>query len=342
LSIHFGTLRLAASHNTERSRVAYCIGTDEAGYGPNLGPLVVSATVWEVPDGTEVAGLYNLLCETITAEPRRTNASGPYVAMADSKRLYQPGKGLRLLERGLLGALAAIDRLPTSWTELTQSLSPAGSPAGEAAAWYPDDHPAVPAVVEPAEIERLGRSLCEGLTAKDVRLADVRSRPVFPEEFNRMVDEHQNKAAALSHLTLGLAAGLIAALPDGPITVICDKHGGRNRYLDLLAEHFPDGFIEIHGEGRVRSVYRFGPAGRRIEFRFEMKAESYLPTALASMASKYVRELAMHAFNAFWCGQVPGLAPTAGYPADAKRFQAAIATKQVELGIDERSVWRSR
>ena len=28
----------------------YLIGTDEAGYGPNLGPLVIAATAWQVPD----------------------------------------------------------------------------------------------------------------------------------------------------------------------------------------------------------------------------------------------------------------------------------------------------
>ena len=29
--------------------MGYLIGTDEAGYGPNLGPLVISASVWHVP-----------------------------------------------------------------------------------------------------------------------------------------------------------------------------------------------------------------------------------------------------------------------------------------------------
>ena len=47
-----------------------------------------------------------------------------------------------------------------------------------------------------------------------------------------------------------------------------------------------------------------------------------MPAALASMTSKYLRELAMRAFNEFWCGRVHDLAPTAGYPRDARRFFA--------------------
>jgi len=135
---------------------------------------------------------------------------------------------------------------------------------------------------------------------------------------------------------------MIAALPDAPVWVVCDKHGGRDRYHALLSEHFPDNFIEIHGEGRAASVYRFGPAERRIEFRFQMRAESCLATALASMASKYLRELAMRAWNQFWCRRIDGLQPTAGYPHDAKRFKQAIGPLQQELGIDDRRIWRNR
>jgi hypothetical protein len=62
--------------------------------------------------------------------------------------------------------------------------------------------------------------------------------------------------------------------------------------------------------------------------------------ALASMTAKYVRELAMHAFNAFWSSRLPGLRPTAGYPTDALRWRhdAAAAIQQEQLA--EASLWR--
>ena len=60
------------------------------------------------------------------------------------------------------------------------------------------------------------------------------------------------------------------------------------------------------------------------------------------MTSKYLRELAMRAFNAWWCGRVDDLRPTAGYPVDARRFKRAIEARQAELGVDDRVLWRCR
>ena len=184
--------------------------------------------------------------------------------------------------------------------------------------------------------------LSEGLAAAGVELLELCSRPVFADEFNRLADHYGSKGAALSHATLELVRALVEPLEAGPISIVCDKHGGRNRYHRLLAEHFPERLIEIHGESRARSVYRFGPERRRIEIRFQTKAESHLPAALASMASKYLRELAMRALNDFWCRRVDGLHPTAGYPQDAKRFKAEIAALQAELAIEDRLLWRTR
>ena len=75
---------------------------------------------------------------------------------------------------------------------------------------------------------------------------------------------------------------------------------------------------------------------------FQVNGERFMPTALASMTAKYLRELSMRAFNDFWRAHIPDLKPTAGYYRDAWRFKKEIATKQQELGIDDRLIWRSR
>jgi hypothetical protein len=135
---------------------------------------------------------------------------------------------------------------------------------------------------------------------------------------------------------------MIDPLPAGPISLVCDKHGGRNRYGPLLSAHFPEWLVEVRGEGRERSIYRFGPPERRVEVCFRTKGESCLAVALASMASKYLRELAMRAMNDYWCSRVPGLRPTAGYPQDAGRFHTDIAAAQTKLRIADRVLWREK
>jgi hypothetical protein len=120
--------------------------------------------------------------------------------------------------------------------------------------------------------------------------------------------------------------------------VVCDKHGGRNRYDGLIASHFDDQFVFRLEEGREKSRYRMGT----MEFCFRTKAEELLPVALASMVSKYFREVLMHQFNEFWCHRIPGLKPTQGYPVDAKRFREAIAASVRSLSIDDTVLWRNR
>ena len=323
--------------------MGYVLGTDEAGYGPNLGPLVISATMWEVPDGVRGEGLFEHLRHVIASSPAEAGRSrSPCVIIADSKVLYTPGKGLRHLARGLWATLGILGHRPTTWRGAWRVLAPEALDAMRSIPWYADfDRPA-PLDCEPSEVATLVEALRAGLAAAGVRLAAVRSRVVFAEEFNALVQRHGSKGAALSEQTLALAARMIEPLPDGPIEVICDKHGGRNRYGQLLAGHFPEWLIEVHGEGRQRSAYRFGPPQRRIEVCFRTRAEQCLPAALASMASKYLRELAMLALNDYWRRRVPELQPTAGYPQDAKRFRADIAEAQHQLHIADRVLWRAR
>lgn len=315
------------------------IATDEAGYGPNLGPLVISASVWEVPDGVRSDDLYRCLDKAVSpgkGGPR----NDPRVPIADSKILYQSGKGLRVLESGLLASLAVLGQRPDSSDALWTALAPESTPVRRTIPWYDDSALAFPLAADPARCEALAALLADGLAEAGIRLTALASRAIFEEEFNDLVDRHGSKGEALSTATLALVARLAQNWKEGPLSILCDKHGGRNAYSRLLSEAFAGSLIEIYGEGREESLYRFGPAQRRIEIRFRAKAETHLPAALASMASKYLRELAMRALNAFWLQHVPRLAPTAGYPLDARRFKEQIAAAQTALSIDDRRIWR--
>ena len=127
-----------------------------------------------------------------------------------------------------------------------------------------------------------------------------------------------------------------------PVLVQCDKHGARNRYAAILQHVFPEMWHQVLREGRAESAYRSGDPHRPVEFRFVAGGESFLPAALASMVSKYLRELAMRPFNAFWQRELPGLRPTAGYPVDARRFKQQIAPLQRRLGIGDELLWRNK
>jgi hypothetical protein len=321
-------------------RMGYIIGTDEAGYGPNLGPLVISATVWEAPDGVDGEGLFELLGEVVAASlPKRNGGQHHLPVFADSKKLYTPCKGWENLERGLWAAWSLLEWELASWREVWQRLARGSLAEIDASPFYCGYDRKLPR-------DFLGdgsrAEWREKFAQTGVKLRAIRSRAIFPPEFNCLLEAHESKGAALSHLTLGLVAELMQPLGKGPISVLCDKHGGRDRYAALLTEHFFEGFVEVGCEGRQSSTYRFGPPERRVAFHFRAKADNCLPAALASMASKYLRELAMEAFNAYWIAHLPNLAPTAGYPQDARRFQAEIAAKQRELGIDEAILWRKK
>jgi hypothetical protein len=64
----------------------------------------------------------------------------------------------------------------------------------------------------------------------------------------------------------------------------------------------------IYTSGAIRIEFLVGADGLRLE------------TALASMLAKYLREIAMGLFNAWWAARIPAIKPTAGYPQDASRF----------------------
>jgi pyruvate/2-oxoglutarate/acetoin dehydrogenase E1 component len=111
-----------------------------------------------------------------------------------------------------------------------------------------------------------------------------------------------------------------------------------------VSHHFGAALVRPLEETPDRSVYLVPAcdltATNACRIEFCVGGEARAPVALASMTAKYVRELAMHAFNTFWSSRLPGLRPTAGYPSDALRWRhdAAAAIEQEQLA--EAALWR--
>lgn len=313
------------------------IGTDEAGYGPNLGPLVVTATTWQLPFGMTPEDLPDCLKDVVTPNSRRGEKR---LHVADSKKVYSAGKSIAGLERsvltflkhlgvdhqdaGTLGSQLSGSRFATDYADVCRGIV---------------QERLLPVAANEEECTSLAEQLAGVLKSANVQLLKIESCIMFPPEFNTGVAETDSKGKVLSAATLQLvksATQYPGADRDG--WVVCDKHGGRNRYDDIISAEFDDAFVFRLEESGPRSRYRVND----LEFCFRTKAEEILPVALASMVCKYIREIVMMQFNAFWIHHLPELKPTKGYPQDAKRFWDEISDKCAELKIDKSEIWRSR
>lgn len=301
----------------------WVVGIDEAGYGPNLGPLVQAAGVVPLPDDDPDGW------RTLASVMRRSGEPvDGRLLVDDSKKVYARG-GLPGLER-VVWTVGGWEPGATFGEWLAGVVVPTALPALAAEPWF---DPAEPLPLRPVPAVRL---------PLPVRLV---AWPVPPAEFNRLCDQAGSKAAVLARGLAELVRAVWADLPRNgtPVVIHCDKHGGRNYYAALLAEVFPGGAVRPLRESAAESTYEVGRLGRPVRVVFRPRAESAgLPVALASVLAKYLRELCMRQFNRFWAGHVPGLRPTAGYPADARRFYAAIQPVLGQLGLNEDHVWRRR
>ncbi len=320
--------------------MARLIGIDEAGLGPVVGPLVATAVTLEVPDELLEADLWACLAGAVG---RRLADRSP-VVIADSKALYHgpraPG-GLGPLERGVLAALGCLGTPPATMGELLGAVcgdDPVPTP-GEP--WLDGPDLPLPRATVPGDLAERTGMLRGCLAAAGVRVAAVRSRVVHPAGLNLLLDHHDNKAEAAFEVFAELL-GEILETPT-PALVHADRLGGRHCYHEHLGRVRGVEWAWILEEGARRSSYRLETAGRPVEVRFTVDGDAaQLPVALASMVSKYIRELHMELLNRFWCGCVPGLEPTAGYFTDGSRFLAEIEPARRRLGITLTSLRRSR
>jgi hypothetical protein len=313
--------------------MAVIAGIDEAGYGPRLGPLVVSGVAFEVPDAAIGDDLWTRLANVVGRSPRDRDR----IPVDDSKALFDQSRGVRHIERTALAFAAAAGRPVASFRSLLSSLAELNESV-DAYPWHDGADFPLPLAADAAQVERDAERL---RSAEGARFLGVRSIPVLVGEFNRLVESVGTKSATLFLKTARLLSQWWQDWGERGVTAYVDKHGGRNRYGLLLYQTFFGARIQTLAEGSEESIYEVTDGQRRMTVGFYVRGDSrHMPVALASIFSKYVRELFMHTFNAYWRRQVPGLRPTAGYATDAARFLRDIAAARQQLGIADRMLVR--
>jgi hypothetical protein len=313
----------------------WILGIDEAGYGPNLGPFVMSSVACRVPEALRGADLWQALRAAVR---RRGEKADRRLLVEDSKVVYNSARGLLDLETGVLAAALPPIAEALSLAGCIERLCPAAHPELRDESWYTGTT-ALPIAAE--ALADCSSRFAEVCGQAGVAI-EARSVVVCPTRFNDLIDRWDSKAVVLS---LAMTE-LLRHAPDSEgeaVFVFVDKHGGRNTYAAVLQHAFPGGLVIPREEGKDRSVYEVTCLKRPVELTFQPRADgAQFCVALASMVSKYLREVLMLEFNRFWQAHVAGLKPTAGYPVDAARFFAAIRPALERLGIAEAAVWRKR
>jgi hypothetical protein len=319
-------------------------GIDEAGYGPLLGPMVVSAAALElegVPMTEEpeaVPCLWRLLKAAVA---KKVPVRKGRLLIADSKVVHNRADGNKHLERGVLAFLRT-EKMESAADELTASalLERLGCTNHELTShpWYAPHNLALPWLADTGDVAIATNMLSAAMRNAKVRTRALRTAVVSERLYNRLVANTNNKASALISITFTHLYHLHQAFGHLGLVVGIDKQGGRDHYTALLLRSFPDAQLKVLHESPEASNYLLhessaaGPRRTLIQFR-EKGETAFLPTALASMLCKYLRELCMHSFNAWWCNQITGLQPTAGYYQDGTRWLLDVEPHLPRLGI---------
>ncbi len=321
--------------------MAILAGVDEAGFGPVLGPLVVSATVFRVADRTAGACLWEELAGAVT---KKRFARSPALPVADSKTLRVRSAGLVHLERGVLGMCRQLGFVPRTLREFLRKTAPGAAEQMDRYPWYAGADVALPRQADAKDVALRAAAVTEAMRRCRMRLEGVSAEPVLAWDFNRLVAATRNKSVALFGVTSKLIWSIFKKYADsGHVRIIVDRQGGRMRYLPALQRMFEGAAIRIVEESDCRSAYQVRHGRRQAEICFVTKGEEdSMPVALASMISKYVREQFMELLNRWWAGRIDALKPTAGYYVDGRRFIKDIGPALSADGIDRSLLIRSR
>lgn len=313
--------------------VTYWVGVDEAGYGPNLGPLVMTAIVARSLDDTQ-PDIWQDLEGVSRARPLK---AGARLVVDDSKAVKARADGMVWLEKAFISIASTINQRQKGEVNhefWVSAFGPEVTGGKELRLWQDAPDGLLLPGVAPQHL----------LKCRKWEICAARVRVVGPSEFNSLLGEPPNKSITHGLIFRDLMRWLQSQVPAGDnLRIVSDKHAGRKHYNDLIMDCFSGCWVHKISEKQELSRYRIETAGLAAQMEFKVQADAANGlVALASMVSKYLREKWMDEFNEWFARRLPGIRPTAGYPVDAKRFAADIQDFCVKSAIRPETWWRLR
>ena len=198
------------------------IGIDEAGYGPNLGPLVMTSVACRTPEGVAQGDLWQLLKAAVRRPHHKDDGR---ILVEDSKVLFGQASGIGALEKSVFAFLSP--SLSPSLTLFIESLSPDSSALRDEH-WY-TGRTMLPLKAALEDIQVSAQRFAKSCQEAGITWGLVRSSIVCAPQFNNFLEQWHSKGAIL-------AAGLVQLLRENlrvleaksvPVHFLVDKQIGR-------------------------------------------------------------------------------------------------------------------
>ncbi len=319
--------------------MAVLAGIDEAGFGPILGPLIVSSSVFSLPHELLEADLWSVLSKSVSQTKKGISGR---LLITDSKKAYSRAIGIKHLRRTVLACLRCLGAEPDTLGGLVAELCPDCLERLSRYPWYL--HTGEYRLgADSADLKIASSLLANDMRAHQIRLLELRSRCLDVAYYNKMVSTAKNKARVLFTAASQLVKSAFDKFGGDDLHIIIDRQGGRSHYRRYLQMMFPEAELKVITENGKISSYQLGAGQKQMRLHFVVAADQrFLPVSLASMVSKYIRELLVDNINRYFLALSPGLKPTAGYWKDGLRFIDDIKTAIPHAGFDSNQLIRCR